>query len=725
MESNKKILLQFKSIILITIMILTTFSVYVNANDTYNIEIKKTYLFNEPILDIIEINNEFYDYIIMKNTTSISNPGEPKLPVYESKLLIPQNTKVNEIKIKYNKKIYLGNNYKIEPSSESIPISEIDTAYPPQPNPEVYTSNDLFPSELFEEIGTYSFRGFNILILKLHPVQYIPVTGELFYYDKLTVNVKLDYENNTNSLLRNFEKDRNELIKKIENNDNIFSYTKKPNQILSLDYDYLILTKNKFKNNFRQLKNTYNQQGIKTKIKTLRDISLFPNRVTPEDIRDFIREEYLKNGIEYVLIGGDVDIIPAKNLWVESYNGGYSTSMSSDLYYSCLDGDYNYDDDDKWGEPNDGDNGGDVDLIADVFVGRACIGNNEEADNFVSKTIQYLESGGYNNGTSLFVGEKLMSNPLTWGGDYLDEIVNKSKSNMYITTGIPLNKYIIETLYDRNSIWSISDIISEINNGVRIINHVGHCSFEYMMKIDIYNISLLTNEEPFFIYSQGCFAGDFNFEDCIAEHITVKTNNGAFAGIMNAKEGWAEWGGTNGPSQRFQRQFWDAVFGENITNIAKANQDSKEDNLHLINSPYIRWCYYQLNLFGDPLLMLYNIENNPPNKPSRPSGLLLGRTDKEYNLTTNSTDIDEDLIYYRWDFGDGTFSDWIGPYDQNDNIIISHTWSRVGKYSVKVKARDEHMEESDWSYKLIVRIPFKSINPFYDKIFNILIYLFS
>jgi hypothetical protein len=274
-------------------------------------------------------------------------------------------------------------------------------------------------------------------------------------------------------------------------------------------------------------------------------------------------------------------------------------------------------------------------------------------------------------------------------------------------------------MYERDSIWSISDIIDKINNDVRIINHVGHCSLEYMMKIDIDNISLFTNIEPFFIYSQGCFAGGFSYNDCIAEYLTVKTNNAAFAAIMNAEEGWAEWGGTNGPSQYFHRQLWDALYGENITVISKANQDSKEDNLNKINNPYIRWCYYELNLFGDPVLAFYNVENNPPNKPLRPSGIFIGRTDKEYNLKTSSTDIDGDAIYYRWDFGDGTYSDWVGPYNSQEEIIISHAWSRIGKYSIKVKARDEHREESEWSFKSTVRIPFKSINPF-NKLLDLL-----
>ncbi|MBE9492076.1 MAG: T9SS type A sorting domain-containing protein, partial [Bacteroidetes bacterium] len=54
------------------------------------------------------------------------------------------------------------------------------------------------------------------------------------------------------------------------------------------------------------------------------------------------------------------------------------------------------------------------------------------------------------------------------------------------------------------------------------------------------------------------------------------------------------------------RQFYDAIFGENLTLIGDANGDSKEDNASFIaGSPYIRWCAYQLNVFGDPTMDIW------------------------------------------------------------------------------------------------------------------------
>ncbi len=107
------------------------------------------------------------------------------------------------------------------------------------------------------------------------------------------------------------------------------------------DYDLLILTIDSLKDDFEPLKNAHDLDGIKTIIKTLTDVG----SENPEDIRDFIREAYNDLGIEYVLLGGDDNIIPAKTLWVSGLDEGttlYETYMPSDLYYACLDGPFNY-----------------------------------------------------------------------------------------------------------------------------------------------------------------------------------------------------------------------------------------------------------------------------------------------------------------------------------------------------------------------------------------------
>ena len=709
-SSHKKISLHFETLFICTILLTTMFSsITVSADgDDRHDQIAKKYSFKIPHIEKVKINDEIYDKVVMPDAPGIGNPGEPNLPVYEVQLLLPPKTEVKDIDVSIQERVFLGSGYNIEPSGEPVPMSMANLANPPEKNEEIYNSADLFPDELFTKIGTYSFRGYNVLVLVLHPIQYVPKAGKLYYFPEMTVSVNTFENKQTNLLFRNIKNDEVKLLKKIDNPLNIAFYVKKIIDFLPQnDYDLLILTTDEFKNSFEPLKEAHDSEGIKTEIKTLKDISLFPDDVTPEDIRDFIKDEYLNSGIEYVLIGGDDDIIPAKNLFFGEYNN-VDIYGPSDNYYACLDGTYNYDGDKKWGESTDGEKGEDVDLVAEVYIGRASVGSISEVNNFIDKTKKYMESDDLSNVT-LMVGEKLSHEPVTWGGDYMDEIINESNANMYTTLGFPPNKYTIETLYDRDwfdNDWPISEFIDIINQGVHVINHIGHSSSENIMKLQKNDINLFANNEPFFAYSQGCKAGSFDRDDCIAEHFTIKTENGAFAGIWNARYGWFALGSTNGASQRFNREFWDAVFGENINEIGKANQDSKEDLLYQINYPYNRWCYYQLNLFGDPTLRFFNDdENNPPTKPSKPAGVKIGKFGEEYSLKTISTDYNGDMIYYRWDFGDGTYTNWLGPYNSSEEVNVSHSWSERGRYSVRVKSRDEHREESDWSDNLVVRMP--------------------
>ena len=67
-----------------------------------------------------------------------------------------------------------------------------------------------------------------------------------------------------------------------------------------------------------------------------------------ETIREFIKDAYAKWGITYALLGGDTDQVPARLCWSGYYDGG--RNLPVDMYYACLDGNWNADGDDRFGE---------------------------------------------------------------------------------------------------------------------------------------------------------------------------------------------------------------------------------------------------------------------------------------------------------------------------------------------------------------------------------------
>ncbi|MFO7678272.1 MAG: hypothetical protein R6V50_07830 [Thermoplasmatota archaeon] len=97
--------------------------------------------------------------------------------------------------------------------------------------------------------------------------------------------------------------------------------------------------------------------------------------------------------------------------------------------------------------------------------------------------------------------------------------------------------------------------------------------------------------------------------------------------------------------------------------------------------------------------------NSPPEKPDKPFGPTRGRINIEYTYQTSTTDIDGDTIFYWFDWGDGTNSGWIGPYNSGETATAKHTWTISGNYAIKVKAMDVYGAESEWSDPLPISMP--------------------
>ncbi len=109
--------------------------------------------------------------------------------------------------------------------------------------------------------------------------------------------------------------------------------------------------------------------------------------------------------------------------------------------------------------------------------------------------------------------------------------------------------------------------------------------------------------------------------------------------------------------------------------------------------------------------------SNSPDTPVILSGPTAGGLEIDFNFTVVSSDHQEDQIYYMLDFGDGNITDWIGPFDSGLPLIFNHSWNHEGDYAIRVKAKDIHDYESDWSkphtISIAPQITFSNIQPGY------------
>jgi len=104
-----------------------------------------------------------------------------------------------------------------------------------------------------------------------------------------------------------------------------------------------------------------------------------------------------------------------------------------------------------------------------------------------------------------------------------------------------------------------------------------------------------------------------------------------------------------------------------------------------------------------------------PPEPPTVNGPIAGKPGMEYEYKAITTDPEGDQIFYKFDWGDGTDSGWIGPYDSGQEATESHAWSEVGNYSLKVRAKDVNDSISYWSEPYPVQIALPTIEIYRTK----------
>jgi len=95
--------------------------------------------------------------------------------------------------------------------------------------------------------------------------------------------------------------------------------------------------------------------------------------------------------------------------------------------------------------------------------------------------------------------------------------------------------------------------------------------------------------------------------------------------------------------------------------------------------------------------------NDPPYIPII-NGPAEGVVNVEYEFSFEAADPDGNDIYYYIIWGDGGVEEWIGPYESGEEVKVNHTWTSVGDFNIKAKAKDIYDSESNWSEASTIHI---------------------
>jgi len=135
------------------------------------------------------------------------------------------------------------------------------------------------------------------------------------------------------------------------------------------------------------------------------------------------------------------------------------------------------------------------------------------------------------------------------------------------------------------------------------------------------------------------------------------------------------------------------------SNSAQITQRTPVDNISNNTFTYTipKFSVYHFVLTGT------QTTNNPPTTPQKPQGPTYGYKHSTYTFTTTATDPDGDMIQYVFDWGDGKISTSTLFYSGATGYA-QHCYVESGTFTIRVKAVDTKLAESDWSEPFIIYI---------------------
>ncbi len=671
--------------------------------------IEKTYRFDNYTFEAVGQ----YEHISFDGSMQSACSGQPDMPWQSIMLALPPHAEADDIDVELGGFTELDGVHSLYPHQPAKAYSDT-TRHIFEIDANSYRSSDTYPKTNKGKLTTQYLNGVGIAMSSFCPVEYIPSTGKIRVAK--TAKITIRCKQNTRSDVRKVwltPSNISTLTRLVQNPEMTASYEAEAETLPN--YDLLIITTPSYDPDsigdsdiisFAQYINFYAQRGIRAHCTNTSFIDQnTEGNDLQEKIRNHIKKEYDENGISMVLLGGDSDLVPYRGFYCKVASGGsyvIDTMIPADLYYAGLDGTWNDNGNELWGEE------GEDDLFPEIGIGRMCFNDINEFGNITHKTYTYQDFpvlGEFHNVT--FAGEHLYDNPLSNGSDYLELLIGEHSDNGYTTIGIPWN-YNFTKLYYETGSWNPETLAETINNGTQFVYHQGHANVHYVagytnefITPEHFNTADGTNHNFTFMHTTGCICGDFS-RDCILERMT-QIPTFAVATLGNSRYGWFNEGQTEGPACHLMRETVDAYFNDRIPQVGMALRESKIQTAPWVTAPgqweegALRWNFYCLNLLGDVAVSPWNDEPFSPDISVNEKNLAIGSetldmmvADKQghglYNFTCNIFSNDTLIGRNTTDKNGNTSINLVRPLEtETIKLIITgeNAWYQTIEYEIK------------------------------------------
>ncbi len=629
----------------------------------------------------VEIKPDELHIIECGDTTRIRIPnweitddiGAPEMPVRVLRIALPLGAQVKDIKIisTTEKEFTLTNHLSF--ARPPVILSKERIADNPGPNTHIYCSDRPYPEKIVELKGIGIIDSCQICELLIVPFHYYPLSNRLILY--YSIKFAIDYEDGSSI------RAKNPLAGKLVVNARDIVYSQRMDDLNQLHY--VIITNPPMDTIFQRLADWKTKKGIPAKVRNVNwIISHYPGEDSAAKIRNYLKT-LPDSSTEYVLLGGDVDIIPCRFAYAMTCSAGFSPgredTMPCDLYYADLQGTWDRDGDGSYGEIEDS-----IDLYPDLFIGRAPVNTIQEAQRFVNKLLTYEKNPAIDYlDNALFAAEILWSDPYTDQGIHKNKIGDESFPDFFE----------IAKLYQSLGNETKQSVMQAIRQGQNLINHDGHGWIDLISvggwphRIYCADFDTITNAPKYgILYSIGCWTGAFDYES-VSEAFVNSPNGGGVAYIGNSSYGWGSPGNPGfGYSDRFDSRFFHSLFVQNNLELGVALALAK---VHFI--PYsreenvYRWHQYQINLLGDPAMPVWTktpdslLVFHPQTIPVGSARVMITAKSKQTNLPIRNA-----LVCLRK--GNESYS--AGYTDASGTIFLNTTATNTGNFELTITAHN-------------------------------------
>ena len=634
-------------------------------------EVVKTISFSKSDLSFLRIRS--YDLVALRGCGWTDEVGNPLLPRKLVDIFLPSGMKVTKVEVEGLKSEPLEGRYNILPAQPPRPLIRGEKFELIEGNPKIYEDSMPYPLKRAEFAHQGYLGGIGVGQVFIYPLEYIPNEGRLIFHREITIRIhyKAGFRSPKARLSPLFLEN---IKKRIINPEDL---ERVPFISFPSEYREVIITQEKYRSGFQPLCDWHTKKGVRDTIVSLEDILLnFSGRDPQEKIRSFIQYAQENWGIEFVLLGGDTDVIPDRECYIFTTDQGFmpdEDTIPCDLYYSDLDGDWDGNGNGVFGEFTD-----DVDMYPDVFVGRAPVNNSDEVKAFVDKVLKYEREPDVSYlKKELLPAEILWTDPLYTGEEVNNSIASLTPPGFQIAK---LYEYTYENL-------SANAVLDSLESGYNLIHQATHGNPWALSCADgvINNpkADALENKDRIGIYiSIACLVGAMDY-NCIVEHFMNNSNGGTVAWIGNSRFGWGTPPGM-GPSEALDLSFFNALFADSIYKIGMALATAKF--LHIGEARWsgvARWCIYELNLFGEPEMGIWT---DIPTQldVSFPAVVSLGPQEFKVEVKHNSNPVKGALVCVRK--GDEVYE--YGETGDDGIALLSINPSTVGTMEVTVTAQN-------------------------------------